>query len=205
MAQILMNLDKVSAALAGKIIFQEVDWEIQNRQRIGLVGPNGAGKSTLMKLMAAELTAASGAIYRQPNLTWARLEQEPQMSDGRTVFQEALTAVPQLTTIETQLHHLENRMADPHVYNDPLRLEKVMQQHGRTLDDYERLDGPRYESRVKEALSRAGLEETDWPTPTHLLSGGQKKLVLLAKLIILQPKLLLLDEPDNHLDVPAKE
>ncbi|MCP4360391.1 MAG: ABC-F family ATP-binding cassette domain-containing protein [Chloroflexi bacterium] len=205
MAQILMNLDKVSVALTGKTIFQAVDWEIQNRQRIGLVGPNGAGKSTLMKLMSDELTAVSGNIYRQPTLTWARLEQEPQMSDGRTVFEEALTAVPQLTAVESQLRRLENQMADPDVYNDPARLEKVMQQHGRALDEYERLDGPRYESRVKEALSRVGLDETHWPTPTHLLSGGQKKLVLLAKLIVLQPKLLLLDEPDNHLDVPAKE
>lgn len=205
MAEILMNLDKVAVNLSGRLIFQDLDWEIQAGQRIGLVGPNGAGKSTLMKLIAAELPLEEGNLYRLPGLTWGRLEQEPHLDHGRTALQEAFTAVPDLTAVEASLADLENQMADPAVYADPARLEKVMARHGRALDAYERLGGPRYDSRVKAALNRVGLVEEHWHTPTHLLSGGQKKLVLLAKLIVLQPKLLLLDEPDNHLDVPAKE
>lgn len=205
MAEILLNLDEVSVNLGGKLIFQNLSWEIQNQQRIGLVGPNGAGKSTLMKLISEELPTESGNIFRPPGLTWARLEQEPDLDDGRTVIQEAMTAVPALKQVEEKLSQLEAQMAEPDVYGDPDKLEKVMKQHGRALDDYERLDGPRYESSVKAALNRVGLAEEHWQTPTHLLSGGQKKLVLLAKLIVQKPKLLLLDEPDNHLDVPAKE
>lgn len=205
MAEIILNVDNVAVNLAGRVIFQGISWEVQTGQRIGLVGPNGVGKSTLMKLIAGELPLADGSIFRAPGLTWGRLEQEPTLADGRTTLQEAMTAVPNLTAVEEKLAHLETQMADPAVYNDPDRLEKVMVQHGRTLDEFDRLDGPRYESRVKEALQRVGLDQTHWHTPTHLLSGGQKKLVQLAKLMTQQPTLLLLDEPDNHLDVPAKE
>jgi len=113
--------------------------------------------------------------------------------------------VPALKQVEENLSQLEAQMAEPEVYEDPAKLEKVMLKHSRALLAYEQLDGPRYESSVKAALNRVGLTEEHWQTPTHLLSGGQKKLVLLAKLIVQKPKLLLLDEPDNHLDVPAKE
>ncbi|HRQ39140.1 MAG TPA: ABC-F family ATP-binding cassette domain-containing protein [Chloroflexota bacterium] len=205
MAEIILNVDNVAVNLAGRVIFQGISWEVQAGQRVGLVGPNGVGKSTLMKLIAGELPLADGSIFRTPGLTWGRLEQEPTLADGRTTLQEAFTAVPALTAIEEKLAHLEAQMADPAVYNEADRLEKVMAQHGRALDEYERLDGPRYESRVKEALQRVGLDQMHWHTPTHLLSGGQKKLVQLAKLMVQQPTLLLLDEPDNHLDVPAKE
>jgi ATP-binding cassette subfamily F protein 3 len=95
-------------------------------------------------------------------------------------------------------------MGQPEVYGDPAALERVMRSHERALADYERLDGVRYEARVKEALTRLGFEPETWDWPTEFLSGGQKKLILLAKLAVQQPKLLLLDEPDNHLDIAAK-
>ena len=83
-------------------------------------------------------------------------------------------------------------------------LEKTINRHGRLLENYARLDGARYQSQVKSALTDLGLDEPFWSRPTEVLSGGQKKLVLLAKLLVQQPQLLLLDEPDNHLDMPAK-
>ena len=204
MADILVNLDKVSVSLAGRPIFTELSWEIQNRQRIGLVGPNGAGKSTLLKLIAQELPADSGNIFRQSGLTWGRLEQEPALPLGRTVLQEALTAVPELAQLEGEMEQVEQRMGQPDVYGDPAVLEKVMGAHEKLMVRYEGLDGPRYLSQVQEALSRLGLDDSLWDLPTEFLSGGQKKLVMLAKLLVQRPRLLLLDEPDNHLDLPAK-
>lgn len=204
MAEILVNLDKVSVSLAGKPIFTELSWELQQRQRVGLVGPNGAGKSTLLKLIAQEIALDSGNIFRQTGLTWGVLPQEPELLAGKTVLAEALTAVPNMAAVETEMARIEAKMGDPDVYNDPDALEKVMRQHERLLVQYEQLGGPRYQSQVKEALSRLGLGVAHWQTLTDHLSGGQKKLVMLAKLLVLQPKLLLLDEPDNHLDIPAK-
>ncbi|NKQ36637.1 MAG: ATP-binding cassette domain-containing protein [Chloroflexi bacterium] len=86
MAEILINLDKVSVSLAGHPIFHDLSWEIQMKQRVGLVGPNGAGKSTLMRLIAAELPADSGNIFRLSGLTWGRLEQEPALEQTLDEF-----------------------------------------------------------------------------------------------------------------------
>ena len=204
MAEIVVNLDSVSVSLAARAIFQGLSWELQWRQRVGLVGPNGAGKSTLLKLIAQELTADSGNIYRKSGLTWGRLEQEPELPSGRTVLQEALTAVPEIAHVEQQLEQLEQKMGAPAVYGDAAALAKVMNAHEKLLTRYEQLDGASYHSRVKETLSRLGFDEAQWPVATEHLSGGQKKLVMLAKLVVQRPQLLLLDEPDNHLDLAAK-
>ena len=204
MAEIIVKLDRISVSLAGRPIFSDLTWEVQRGQRIGLVGPNGAGKSTLMKLMAHELTADSGAVFRLSGLTWGRLEQEPLLADGRTVLQEALTALPELAAIERDLDALADRMSHAEVYEDPRALDRAMKAQERLLHQFEQLGGPRYESRVKETLVALGLDRSRWATLTQHLSGGQKKLVMLAKLLVQQPQLLLLDEPDNHLDLPAK-
>ncbi|MBW7958510.1 MAG: ABC-F family ATP-binding cassette domain-containing protein [Candidatus Promineofilum sp.] len=204
MAEIIVKLDHINVSLAGRPILSNLTWEIQRDQRIALIGPNGAGKSTLMKLIAQELAADAGQVFRIAGLTWGRLEQEPQLLAGRTVLQEALSALPELDEIERELEWLANRMAQPEVYNDLEALEKSMRKHERLLHRYEQLDGQRFESKIKAALLALGIGRDRWSTLTEHLSGGQKKLVMLAKLLVQQPQLLLLDEPDNHLDLPAK-
>jgi len=204
MAEIIVKLDHINVSLAGRPILSNLTWEIQRDQRIALIGPNGAGKSTLMKLIARELAADAGQVFRIAGLTWGRLEQEPQLLAGRTVLQEALSALPELDEIERELEWLANRMAQPEVYNDLEALEKAMRKHERLLHRYEQLDGQRFESKIKAALLALGIGRDRWSTLTEHLSGGQKKLVMLAKLLVQQPQLLLLDEPDNHLDLPAK-
>lgn len=204
MAEILVNLDKVSVSFAGRVIFSGLSWEIQAGQRVGLVGPNGAGKSTLLKLIAQELSPDEGNIFRLSGLTWGRLAQEPVMPEGETVLSAALTAVPAIAALEQTLARLEAQMGDPDVYEQPAALAKVLAAHEKALAQYDLLDGPRYVSRVKDVLGRLGFDQSQWATPAKLLSGGQKKLVLLARLVVQNPQLLLLDEPDNHLDLPAK-
>lgn len=204
MAEVIMNLADVAVTLAGREIFGGVSWELQLGQRVGLVGPNGVGKSTLLRLMARELEADGGAVFRPAGLSWGRLPQEPVLPPGRSVWEEAVTALPELAAIETAMRRLEEEMGEPAVYGDLARLERVMAAHERLVGQYEQLEGARYHARVREALSRVGLPEATWSRPVDVLSGGQKKLVLLAKLAVLQPRLLLLDEPDNHLDLVAK-
>ena len=204
MAEIIINLDKVTVQIAGKLIFQDIDWEIQDQQRVGLVGPNGAGKSTLFKMIADELVSSSGNIFKLSGLTVARLEQEPVLAAGRSVLEEALTAVPQIAEIEARLTAVEQKMGQPDIYGDPAQLEKVMRQHEKLLTQFEQLGGSAYQSHVKETLSRIGFDHSTWDSQTEHLSGGQKKLILLVKLLVQAPRLLLLDEPDNHLDLEAK-
>ena len=204
MAEIIIKLDHIGVSLAGRPIFTDLTWEIQRDQRIGLVGPNGAGKSMILKLIANELPADSGQMFRASGLTWGRLEQEPHLPPGRTVLQEAMSALPELGDIERELDLLADRMAQPEVYGDPKLLERAMRNQERLLHRFDQLDGRRYESKVKETLTALGMDGARWSTLTEHLSGGQKKLVMLAKLLVQQPQLLLLDEPDNHLDLPAK-
>jgi ATP-binding cassette subfamily F protein 3 len=209
MAEILLNLDQIQAGYPGRTLFADLCWEIQDRQRIGLVGPNGAGKSTLFKLISKELppeaAMEAGNIFRQSGLTWGRLAQEPRLADGRSVLTEALTAVPQIAAIEAKLAALEGEMGDPAVYEDGTKLQKVLARHEKELHALDQLDGASYRSRVKEMLVRLGFGPEQWETPTDVLSGGQKKLIMLAKLLLQKPRLLLLDEPDNHLDLGAKQ
>ncbi len=204
MAEIIINLDKVGVRIAGKQIFEGVDWEIQAHQRVGLVGPNGAGKSTLFKLIVDELTQNSGNIFRLSGLTLARLEQEPELPAGHTVLEEALTAVPEIAQIEEKLTAVEHKMGDSAVYEEPAKLEKVMRQHEKLIDQFDQLGGSSYQSRIKETLTRIGFDQSKWDIQTEHLSGGQKKLIMLVKLLVQAPRLLLLDEPDNHLDLESK-
>jgi ATP-binding cassette subfamily F protein 3 len=205
MAEILINLDNVGISLAGRPIFEDLSWEIQQNQRIGLVGPNGAGKSTLLKILSGEWTADQGSVYRKPGLTCGRLEQEPFLSPDRTVMEEAMTAKPQIAVIEEKMAALEKDMGDAVVYSDPDKLNHVLAQHEYLVAQYDNLGGTRYASRVRETLTALGLDSSKWDSETAHLSGGQKKLIMLAKLLVQQPQLLLLDEPDNHLDLEAKE
>lgn len=204
MAEIIVKLDHISLGLAGRPILNDLTWEIQRGQRIGLVGANGAGKSTLLKMIAQEIEPDSGSIFRLSGTTIGRLEQEPRLAAGRSVLEEGLYARPEIAAIERELTALADKMAKPEIYGDAKLLERSLRVQEKLLHQFEQLDGTRYESKVKETLTALGMGPERWSTLTEHLSGGQKKLIMLAKLLVLQPPLLLLDEPDNHLDLPAK-
>jgi len=201
---IAVNLDRVTVTYISEPIFENLSWEIHDDRVVGLVGPNGCGKSTLLRLIAGELTSDTGFTIRRKELTIGYLRQEPQLEPGRTVLQEALTASTELARIETELTRIENQLADPAVHGDEKTLARVLDRQLRLLDEYTELGGPAYEGRVRSTLRSLGFADADLNLPVEVLSGGQKKLVGLAKLLITQPDLLLLDEPDNHLDLEGK-
>ncbi|MBN1657697.1 MAG: ABC-F family ATP-binding cassette domain-containing protein [Anaerolineae bacterium] len=209
---IIVNLDNVSYRYTTQPILDGVSWEIKAGQKIGLVGPNGAGKSTLLRLIAGQLKADSGFVHRHKELRAGYLAQEPELDPERCVWDEVLSASAVIVETLAELRQLEARMADPAVYNDEAALARVLAALGRAQDEFERLDGYRYENRAREALQTLGFDEGDLGLPVGVLSGGQKKLVGLAKLVaagvgstdLPGPALLLLDEPDNHLDLVGK-
>ena len=202
---IAVNLDRVTVTYIMEPVFENLSWEIHDDRVMGLVGPNGCGKSTLLKLIAGELKSDTGYVVRKKrDLTVGYLHQEPKLEPGHTVWQEALGALAELARVEEDLARVEAQLADPDVYGDEKALTRCLNRQARLLDEYERLGGPSYEGRVRSTLRSLGFGEADLNLAVEVLSGGQKKLVGLAKLLIVQPDLLLLDEPDNHLDLEGK-
>ena len=186
-------------------MFGDLNWQIQAGQKVGLVGPNGAGKSTLLRIIAGDLAPQAGTVVRDKKARLGYLAQQPVLGPERTVWQEVLGAAQDLQQAEAELRRLEALMADPQVYGDEARLARTLSAHGRAQAEFERLDGYRYESRAREVLRSLGFVEAQFDQPVRALSGGQRKLVGLARLLAVQSDLLLLDEPDNHLDEPGKD
>lgn len=201
---IAIHLDKVTVTYIAHPVFTDLSWAVHDDRCVGLVGPNGSGKSTLLRLLAGHLTSDTGFVKRQSGLTVGYLPQEPQLQPVATVWEEALTASAALKAVEHQLAQVEAQLADPTVYGNEDALIAVLETQARLLGEYEKLGGPAYTGRVRATLLSLGFTEADFTLPIEALSGGQKKLVGLAKLLVTEPKVLLLDEPDNHLDLDKK-
>ncbi|UCC61845.1 MAG: ABC-F family ATP-binding cassette domain-containing protein [Anaerolineae bacterium] len=201
---ILINLDRIVHSYGTQTVLDGVSWEIQAAQKIGLVGPNGAGKSTLLRLIAGEIRPDEGFLFRHKAARVGYLAQEPALDPAHTIWEETLGAAGELMCVQAELRRLEMHMASPEVYENEAALERMMAAYARAQAEFERLDGYTHENRVREALCALGFAEADFYRPVSALSGGEKKLVGLAKLLSAGADLLLLDEPDNHLDLKGK-
>ena len=223
MAAIIVNLSNVNHTYFDKPVLTGLSWEIQAGQKIGLVGPNGGGKSTLLKLILGVLQPDAGTIFRQKDLAIGYLPQEvtplalagvaPASAEAAeendteavTVLEAALSGSPDIARLRHALALKEARMGAPDVYADERRLARVLDEHARLLHAYEAAGGLTYENRVRSTLRDLGIGSDLFDQPVDTLSGGQAKLVGLARLMVWSPDLLLLDEPDNHLDLEGKE
>ena len=202
---ISITVSNATLILGSHVIFRDLNWEIQHDQKIGLIGPNGAGKSSLFKLIIGEhAPEKGGTVIRAKGVTVGYLPQHPEFEPGKTALTLALEGNPRLAEIENELQRIEIKLGDPAVYNNTKALERVLDAQHKLLEEYESLGGLNYTSRVRELLRGLGLPESDFDKPIHALSGGQKKLIGLARLMLARPSVLLLDEPDNHLDMPGK-
>ena len=202
---ISITVSNATLILGAHTIFRDLSWDIQHDQKIGLIGPNGAGKSSLFKLITGEhAPEKGGAVIRARGVTVGYLPQHPEFDPERTAISLALDGNPRVAEIDAELKRLEKKLGEPEVYGDPKKLERTLDAQHRLLEEFESLGGLNYESRVRELLRGLGLPESDFEKPVRALSGGQKKLIGLAQLLLARPSVLLLDEPDNHLDMPGK-
>jgi ATP-binding cassette subfamily F protein 3 len=202
---IAVNLANVSLVLGAHAIFENLYWEIGEEQKIGLIGPNGAGKSSLLKLIVGEYAPEpGGSVVKSKGASVGYLPQEIDLDPAQSAWQAALQGNPRFWEVRAMLEKAEASLGEPEVYNNSKVLERALDAQQRLLSEYETLGGDSYPGRVREILLGLGLSAEDFDKPLEALSGGQKKLVGVARLMLLKPAILLLDEPDNHLDLPGK-
>jgi ATP-binding cassette subfamily F protein 3 len=202
---ISITVSNATLILGSHVIFRDLSWEVQHDQKIGLIGPNGAGKSSLFKLITGEHSPEKGGtVIKAKGVTVGYLPQHPEFEPEKTALALALEGNPRIAEIESELQRVEGKLGDPVVYNNAKLLERALEAQNKLLEEYESLGGLNYVARVRELLCGLGLPESDFEKPIRALSGGQKKLIGLARLMLARPSVLLLDEPDNHLDMPGK-
>ncbi len=202
---IQIQLSNITLVLGAKRIFENLSWEIQHGQRIGLIGANGAGKSSLFKLIEGEHgPELGGSITRARLITTGYLPQQPELDHRLTALDAALQGNPRVAQVHAELEKVEASLGEPEVYGDEKKLERALERQHQLIEEYHALGGDSYPERVKGILLGLGLAQSELTKPLSVLSGGQKKLVGLARLLLLNPDVLLLDEPDNHLDLPGK-
>ena len=196
----LVTFSNLSKFFGARDIVEEANWTIEDGRRIGLIGNNGAGKTTLFKMLLGEEEPSAGSISRQKGLSVGHLSQHPTFQPGHSLYQEMLTAKPELLKLQTLMTDLEHQMADPAVAADAAKMDKVMEKYGEAQSHFATLDGYAYESEAEGVLAAMRFGKSEYERPVESFSGGEKTRLMLAKLLISKPQLLLLDEPTNHLD-----
>jgi len=202
---ILIQAANVSYAYGGNQLFTDLTFEIKSNERIALIGENGSGKSSLFRLLAKQEKPFRGAVTHQRGLTLGYLQQDVRLDPTRSPLELLGEVVGTADAIDAQLAALEARMAEP-LSDD--ELADVIDQYNLLLAREEDLTASANQSEandpIRDILSGLGLPEAVWESPFGQLSGGEKKMVGIARFLTEQPDVLLLDEPDNHLDVTAK-
>ncbi len=200
-----LQLANITLVLGAKRIFENLNWEIQHGQKIGLIGANGAGKSSLFKMIEGEHSPEMGGVITRARLiTTGYLSQSPELDSSLTALDAALAGNPRVAEVHAELERVENSLGDPEVYSNERKLQRALEVQHKLIEEYHALGGDSYPARVRDLLLGLGLAQSELTKPLSVLSGGQKKLVGLARLLLVRPDILLLDEPDNHLDLPGK-
>ena len=203
---ISISLSNVTLVLGARPIFQGLDWEIQHDQKIGLIGPNGAGKSSIFKLIVGEYSAEpGGGVVKAKGVSIGYLPQHPELDPEQRVIDTVMGGNPRILEIEAALEEMEPKFNNPVIQNNNQALTRLLDMQQKLLDEFDLLEGESYPERVREILLGLGLSMVDLGKPVGTLSGGQKKLVGLARILMSRPPVLLLDEPDNHLDLAGKQ
>jgi ATP-binding cassette subfamily F protein 3 len=193
----------ISKSFGGRRVLDGLDMAVADGARIGVLGPNGSGKSTLLSILARASEADAGEVTARRDLVVAHL---PQIvaGDARSAVATVLDARPELRSTEAELATVEARVSDAGTQQDMRALERALAYQERLLERWTSIGGGGAEGEARSILRSLGLGDDDIEAPTTQLSGGQRKLVALAACLARRPRLLLLDEPEAHLDMTRR-
>jgi ATP-binding cassette subfamily F protein 3 len=198
----LVSVNNITVEFGGHVLFDNVSFAIQPRDRIGLVGKNGAGKSTLLKILVGKQQPTAGQVAVPPGCTVGYLPQQMAVADGRTVLDEALQAFAHLHELQHDLDRIMQELATRTDY-ESAGYHRLIEQLNETNDRYHILGGDNQESEAEKTLLGLGFKRSDFSRATSEFSGGWRMRIELAKILLQRPQLLLLDEPTNHLDIES--
>lgn len=201
---IIAGMQNIVQVYGGRTIFERLNWEIQDGARIGLVGANGAGKSTILKILAGLEEPTSGTVTTRRGLRVVYLPQHVP-GDARTPLQTVLAARTDLAKLEAEIAACEAELSSPAVVANMKLMSRVLEKHAALLEQWEHWGGSGVAGEARSLLLNLGLEADALELPTTVLSGGQRKITALAGCLALRPDLVLLDEPDTHLDLDRRQ
>lgn len=197
----ILNVSGLSKSFGIDTILENVNFLIEEKDKIGLIGINGSGKSTLLKILAGKIPYDSGNIYMEKNLKIGYLSQDAKFESHKTINQALSSIFKELQIQESNLRKLEKLMSSPDVYQDEKQLENLMHQYSALFEEFKSMGGFEVESRIRGVIRGLGFDDENVPIST--LSGGQKTRLALGRVLLQSPDLLLLDEPTNYLDLES--
>jgi ATP-binding cassette subfamily F protein 3 len=196
---VIIALDSVSKSVGARTLFSEVDLQVNEGDRYGVVGPNGSGKTTLLEIVAGEQHVDAGTVRRASRAEIGYLTQEAIEMSGRSVLSEVLSSVAGLEETERRLQQLEHELETA----EGIAQDHALARYAALRDRFEHAGGYTAEVEAKRVLGGLGFSEADMDREVEELSGGWLMRSALAKLLLASPDLLLLDEPTNHLDLES--
>jgi ATP-binding cassette subfamily F protein 3 len=199
----VLSLRAAVKSFGSRLVLDGLDFDIEAEARVGVIGPNGSGKSTLLRLLAGIEEPDAGQAVRRRGLVVSLLAQHP-LGDKRTPLETLRAARPDLQELEGELARCAERLGTPEVASDLDLMARVLRRQEELLERYEAAGGPSFEGRARAQLSQVGFGADVPEIPTSELSGGERKLVELAACLVRSPDVLLLDEPEAHLDTAGR-
>lgn len=201
-AMIVLQTTNISKAYGIDNILSDVSIQIQSRDRIGLVGINGAGKSTLLKIISGKILPDSGSVSIAKGSKIGYLAQDNALESKNTIWIEMNKVFSYLIEQENYIRTLEAKMSEDSILNNSNQYDKLMDEYSKTVDDFREKGGYLYQAKIRGVLHGLGFQDYDYHNQyIDILSGGQKTRLALAKLLLEEPDLLILDEPTNYLDI----
>lgn len=198
----MISVDGLTVDFGDRILFKDVSFQINEKDRIALMGKNGAGKSTLLKILAGDRKPTRGSVSIPKEVVVAYLPQHLMTADGRTVFEEASQAFAHLFEMEKRIEDLNRQLTERTDYDSP-EYYKLIEEVSALSEKFYSIDLTHFEADVEKTLKGLGFQRTDFNRPTSEFSGGWRMRIELAKMLLKNPDVLLLDEPTNHLDIDS--